>query len=105
MFERYYSCSIIAYCRYVMFQKRILSKPKWKGGGGGGGARPPWPPRSDGTGAWSVSTNQICPFVAVLSFEIRKNIKKIESHCRKRNLNSLTCNLQQLIWHFCFRAQ
>ena len=31
MFERYYSCSIIAYCRYVMFQKRILSKPKWGG--------------------------------------------------------------------------
>ena len=33
MFERYYSCSIIAYCRYVMFQKRILSKPKWGGQG------------------------------------------------------------------------
>ena len=76
MFERYYSCSIIAYCRYVMFQKRILSKPKWGGAQAvvRGGARPPWPPRSDGTGAWSIGTNQICPFVAVLSFEIRKSI-------------------------------
>ena len=70
MFERYYSCSIIAYCRYVMFQKRILSKPKW------GGARPPWPPRSDGTGTWSTGTNQICPFVAVLSFENQKKYLK-----------------------------
>ena len=45
MFERYYSCSIIAYCRYVMFQKRILSKLKWGGHKQslGGGQGPPGP--------------------------------------------------------------
>ena len=42
-----------------------------------GGARSPWPPRSDGTGAWSLGTNQICPFVAVLSFEFEKIFKKL----------------------------
>ena len=46
MFERYYSCSIIAYCRYVIFQKRILSKPKWGGEAQAvvrGGQGPPGP--------------------------------------------------------------
>ena len=49
MFERYYSFfrySLLC-CRYMMFQKRILSKPKWVGGTnsrwGGGGHGPPGP--------------------------------------------------------------
>ena len=31
MFERYYSFfhHCLLYCRYVVFQKRFLSKPKW----------------------------------------------------------------------------
>ena len=48
MFERYYS--FFQYCllfyRYVMFQKRILCKPKWGGGHKQSlwGAQPPGPP-------------------------------------------------------------
>ena len=51
MLERYYS--FFHYCllsyRYIMFQKRILSKPKWRAQAVVRGARPPWPTRSDGT--------------------------------------------------------
>ena len=51
MFEHYYS--FFHYCmlsyRYLIFQKRILSKPKWGAQAVvRGGARPP-APRSDGT--------------------------------------------------------
>ena len=54
MFERY--CSFFYHsllsCRYVMHQKRILSKPKWGRGTSNRQARPPAPPppiRRDGT--------------------------------------------------------
>ena len=48
MFKRNYSflhyCQL--FCRYVMLQKRILSKPKWgaQAAARGGGRTPPPPP-------------------------------------------------------------
>ena len=53
MFERYYSffyCCFLS-CRYVMFRKRILGKPKWGAQAvvRGGTAPLTPPPRSDGT--------------------------------------------------------
>ena len=43
MFERYYSffhCCMLS-CRYVMFRKRFLSKPKWGAKAAFRGPRPP----------------------------------------------------------------
>ena len=52
MFKRNYSflhhCRL--FCRYVMFRKRILIKPKWGAQAAVRGALPPSPPpHSDGT--------------------------------------------------------
>ena len=56
-FKRYYFFFhyCLLSCRYVMFQKSILSKPK-QGGHKQllGGKRPPWPLRRDGTGCAAV---------------------------------------------------
>ena len=49
MFEHYYFFFhfYLSLCRYVLLQRRILSKPKW-------GARPPCPPHSDGTASGTI---------------------------------------------------
>ena len=52
MFERYYSFfhDCLLFCRYVMFQKRILSKPKWGAEAIFGSNTAPLALRSNGTG-------------------------------------------------------
>ena len=50
VFEHYYFDFCRLSCRYVMFQKRILSKLKRGAQAVVGGARPPLDPRNDGTG-------------------------------------------------------
>ena len=53
MCERYYSFFYycLLSCRYVMFQKRVLSKPKWGAQAVVRGGTAPLAPRSDGTGS------------------------------------------------------
>ena len=66
MFKRNYSflhyCQL--FCRYVMLQKRILSKPKWGAqaaarGGGRTPPPPPPPPNSDGTAISSTASIRV----------------------------------------------
>ena len=58
MFKRNYSFlhHCLLFCRYVMFQKRILSKPKRGAQAVVRGARPPRPPHSDGTAISSTAS-------------------------------------------------
>ena len=63
MFKRNYSflhhCPL--FCRYVMFQKRSLSKPKWgaQAAVGGGTFAPAPPPHSDGTAISSTTSIRV----------------------------------------------